>query len=405
MGTVKFFIAFALGVLIAVGGLLALSADSDSTGEARVIARNLGDGAVEVGLQQRSGDGWGERLLPSARFLTAEAEVGRWRSSSAVMLELPAPANALGENYTHCLITHEHPGDEAFWNPMRGAALRHEERYNATVHYRHHHDSAAQAQLISDCVADGVDGIVTTLADPDALRGAIAEATAAGIPVVTINSGVNDFVGVGAVRHISIDEELAGERSGERLHQAGVTGAVLCVIHEAANIGLEERCNGLERGYDGAVERLSVAAAGVADLDAVSVMIAERLSAGGVGAVMALNTQIGLAAVQSVETAGSEAVVVTFDQNHDVLQAIADGEILFAVDTSPFNQAYYGLSSLPTVIGSWAFFLAAGVEDPKVISGQFALKLSPRWFTRSNAIEWIKVNDAMAEYSAGRSGG
>lgn len=405
MGRIKFVIAFALGVLISVGGLLVMNADSQSAGEARVIARHVGDGAVEVGLQQRSGDGWGERLLPSARFLSAEAEVGRWRSSSAVRLELPAPSNVLGERYTHCLITHEHPGDEAFWNPMRGAARRHEERYNATVHYRHHHDSAQQAQLISDCVAEEVDGIVTTLADPDALRGAIAEATAAGIPVVTINSGVNDFVGVGAVRHVGIDEELAGERSGERLNRAGVSGAVLCVIHEAANVGLEERCDGLERGYDGPVERLSVAAAGVADLGAVSVMIAERLSAGDIGAVMALNTQVGLAAVESVETTGADAVVVTFDQNLDVLRAIADGAILFAVDSSPFNQAYYGLSSLPTVIGSWAFFLAAGVEDPKVISGQFALRLSPRWFTQSNAIEWIKVNDAMAEYSAGRSGG
>ena len=74
------------GMAIGALALGVVSSDSDGGGdlEVRVLAKRLDDGRVEVGVQQREGDGWGERLLPEARFLAADADTDVWRSSSAV---------------------------------------------------------------------------------------------------------------------------------------------------------------------------------------------------------------------------------------------------------------------------------------------------------------------------------
>ena len=58
--------------------------DNDTALTLRIAARRLSDGRAEVALQlQGAGGTWGERVLPSSRFLAADAAVEVWRSSSA----------------------------------------------------------------------------------------------------------------------------------------------------------------------------------------------------------------------------------------------------------------------------------------------------------------------------------
>ena len=52
--------------------------------EARIGARRLADGRIEFALQPRSGGGWGERVLPWARYFRPNAAAGRWLHSSPV---------------------------------------------------------------------------------------------------------------------------------------------------------------------------------------------------------------------------------------------------------------------------------------------------------------------------------
>ena len=62
-----------------------LTATPDAGVEVRVVAQLLADGRMEFALQERESDGsWAERRLPSARFFPANADVGRWLSSSAL---------------------------------------------------------------------------------------------------------------------------------------------------------------------------------------------------------------------------------------------------------------------------------------------------------------------------------
>ena len=389
--------------LVAIAGLIALAvAQQSSSTEVRVNARKLDDGRVEIGVQQLQDQGWGKVQLPSARYLKADAELGRWYSSSpATVTVAHRLATEAAEISFFCMVTHEQPGDEEFWNLVRTAAVRVEALVGIEVRVRTGVTATDQAQHIRECVDNGADGIAVTLPDPDGLIEAVSEARAAGVSVVSFNSGLNDFERVGSSRHHSVDEVDAGREAGARLNRHGVAGTLLCVIHEAANVGLVERCDGVAEAYAGEVERLSVAQSGVADLPASTAAIAARIRAEGkpkIAAIVTLNTQIGLAGRDAIAETGESVVLATFDQSNEVLQAISRGEILFAIDTLPFHQGWYALSQLINLVpGEERMRERFGVDDPSLIFGQFAARLQPRVFTMENATAWIRLNQGLAQ--------
>ena len=79
-------------------------------------------------------------------------------------------------------------------------------------------DMADMARLIEAAVATQPDGIVVSLPDADALGGAIRSAVEAGIPVITMNSGLESSAAVGALMHVGTTR-AAGRREGGRARQ------------------------------------------------------------------------------------------------------------------------------------------------------------------------------------------
>ncbi|MCY3952329.1 MAG: hypothetical protein OXG69_07250 [bacterium] len=73
--------------------------DSAVTGsDVRIVARGLGDGRTEFGLQFRSVDGeWGRTRLPERRFFPASPAVGRWLRSSPLDLTATPAGSASGD--------------------------------------------------------------------------------------------------------------------------------------------------------------------------------------------------------------------------------------------------------------------------------------------------------------------
>ncbi len=102
-------------------------------------------------------------------------------------------------------------------------------------------------RYIDEAIVDHPDGLVVSLPDVKKLGPAIKKAVAAGIPVITINSGSDEFKSLGVLAHVGQPEYEAGVESGERLGQAGVKRA-LCVNQESGNGGLDERCRGFAVG-------------------------------------------------------------------------------------------------------------------------------------------------------------
>ncbi len=73
-------------VAVAVGAIstLAVNSQSDGSTEVRITAQRLEDGRTEFGLQQRTADGWSDRILPRGRYFPAEVETGRWLNSTPI---------------------------------------------------------------------------------------------------------------------------------------------------------------------------------------------------------------------------------------------------------------------------------------------------------------------------------
>ena len=127
-----------------------------------------------------------------------------------------------GDNsgYTIAMITHETPGD-TFWDKIKAGANQAAKNNGITLKYSNDPEPSKQATLIQNAVDSKVNGIATTLATPDALKGAVQAATGAKIPVVAFNSGIDQYQETGATMYFGSDENLAGETAGKRIAEAG----------------------------------------------------------------------------------------------------------------------------------------------------------------------------------------
>ncbi|RLV49538.1 sugar ABC transporter substrate-binding protein [Nocardioides mangrovicus] len=250
--------------------------------------------------------------------------------------------DATSLNLKYAVITHGAAGD-AFWDRVKSGAERAGKDYGVKISYSSDADVAKQSQLIDSAVADKVDGIVVSMANPDGLKSSVEKAVAAGIPVVTINSGIDQWKQFGAITHIGQSEDIAGAAAGDRLKQAGLTN-VICVIHESGNVGLEQRCSAAAKSFGAKMTNLQVDGT---DDNAVQSTITSKLQADKtIDGVLTLGGQYAIDAVSAVQQANSKAKVATFDLSDDVIKDIESGSIIFAVDQQPYVQGYLGVTAL-----------------------------------------------------------
>ena len=157
-----------------------------------------------------------------------------------------------GQDLHFHVITH---GDDGvFWSVVQTArrAGRRRPRRRGVRYFGANNDAEAQSQAIEAAIAEGSDGIAISLADPEGVSAAAQAVVDAGIPLYTLNSGLNNWKDLGAVTHVGQDEIVAGQGAGERFNELGVT-KILCGRQEQTNIALEERCDGLAETFEGEV--------------------------------------------------------------------------------------------------------------------------------------------------------
>jgi len=284
-------------------------------------------------------------------------------------------ADTAKKDYTYAVITHGAPGD-AFWDRVKSGAEQAGKDYGVKVEYSSDADPAKQSQLIDGAVADKVDGIVVSMANPDGLEASVKKAVAAGVPVITINSGVDKFKDFGAITHIGQTETIAGQAVGEKLKADGSKNAI-CVIQEAGNVGLEERCKAVAETMGGTVENLQVDGT---DDNAVSATITSKLQSDpSIDTVVTLGGQYAIDAVSAVKDSGSKAKVATFDLSEDVIKDIQAGTILFAVDQQPYVQGFMGVTGL--------YLKSINGND---IGGGQPINSGPAFITKENADSVLK---------------
>jgi simple sugar transport system substrate-binding protein len=286
------------------------------------------------------------RLAFVATLAAAVLAVAGCSSSGGKQSEQQNPAANAGTANTAkiriAMITHETPGD-SFWDIVRKGAQAAAAKDNVDLVYSNDPAGPNQANLVQNAIDQKVDGIAVTLAHPDAMTAVVGKAKAAGIPVVGLNSGIDNWTQEGLLEYFGSDETIAGQAFGDRLNQVGAKHA-LCVIHEQGQVSLEARCAGLKQTFKGQTELLYVNGQ---DSTATQSTIQAKLQQDkGIDFVATLGAPVALLAVQSVAGAGSSAKVATFDTNKALVQAIKDGTVQWAVDQQPYLQGYLAVDSL-----------------------------------------------------------
>ncbi|QRP44407.1 substrate-binding domain-containing protein [Amycolatopsis sp. FDAARGOS 1241] len=272
-------------------------------------------------------------LLAVAGLLVLSACTGPAAEPKATA---PAAAPVSSGPLKVAVITHGTAGD-AFWNVVKNGAEQAGKDLGVQVEYASDGDPGAQAKLIDNAVARQIGGLVVSMANPEALKPSIEAAVRAGIPVITINSGEDKSAEYGALTHVGQNETIAGQEAGKKFKDLGKK-KLLCVIHEAGNVGQAQRCDGAKSGFAGDVQTLQVDISNPTDVE--SRVRGAVQTDPSIDAVLALNSQVAARAVSAIKSVGSKAQVGTFDLNADVVAAIKSGDVLFAVDQQQYEQGY-----------------------------------------------------------------
>jgi simple sugar transport system substrate-binding protein len=280
--------------------------------------------------------------------------------------------------WTFAMITHSGDGD-TFWDIVQNGAKQAAVKDNINFLYSHDDEAQQQAQLVDAAVDKKVDGIIVTLAKPDAMKAAVARARKAGIPVITVNSGSAESKAFGALTHIGQDETIAGEAVGDELNKRGRKKA-LCVLHEQGNVGHEQRCAGMKKTFDGTVENLYVTGTNMPDVQS---SIGAKLQADtSIDSVVTLGAPFADTAVKARQDAGSKAEIETFDLNAKVAAELKDGTLGFAVDQQPWLQGYEAVDLL------WLYRYNADV-----LGGGKPVLTGPQIITKDQAAELQRYAD------------
>jgi simple sugar transport system substrate-binding protein len=285
-----------------------------------------------------------------------------------------------GSGLTFAMVTHSDEG--SFWSVVKkGAQQAAQDEGVKLIWSPSNNDPQKEAQLIDAAVSQKVDGLAVSVPNASAIKGSLAKAKAAGIPIITLNSGAEDFKSLGALTHVGQTEKIAGRAAGQRLKSDGVK-KVLCVIHEQNNIGLQQRCDGVKAGFGGPVTNLQVK--GTADIATTQTEIKSKLQADkSFDGVITLNPDIAAAAKTAISGASSNAKLATFDLSPAVLKDISAGKVEFAVDQQQYLQGY-----LPIV------FLKLFRQNANTVGGGQPVLTGPGFVDKSNVSTVQKLTDA-----------
>ena len=206
---------------------------------------------------------------------------------------------------------------------------------------------AKQIDIMHDMISRNVDAIVMAACDENALIDVIQRAVDAGIPVITIDSGVKSDLPVTFIATDNIKgAKLAADALAELIGGKGEVG-VLPIVPGAATSEMRE--SGFAEGIANytdieivatiySMSDTAKALAAVEDMMTSNPDLAGVFSASEPGAI---------GAIQAIESAGKagEINLVSFDASKEQIAALRRGSIQALVVQNPFRMGYDGVKA------------------------------------------------------------
>jgi simple sugar transport system substrate-binding protein len=270
-------------------------------------------------------------------------------------------------DFRFVVVTHGQASDP-FWSVAANGVDAAAEDMGVTVEYQapETFDMVAMSDLIDAAVASQPDGLVVSIPDADALGPSIQAAVDAGIPVISMNSGSDVFQDLGVLVHVGQTEFEAGLIAGQRFADEGVQNAI-CINQEVGNAALDQRCDGF---FEGLGKKGEVIPVDLNDPAGTTETVAGVLQQNAdVDGILTLGPTGATPTLEALDQAGmlGDVKFATFDLSPEVLQAITDGDMLFAIDQAQYLQGYLPIVFLTKYLETGA--LPLGSVDRVVLTG------------------------------------
>lgn len=242
-----------------------------------------------------------------------------------------------GGDLTFHMITHSDDGP--FWSVVKaGMEAACSDVGVECVWMPGNNDPGQMVTDIDTAIGEGSNGIAASLPSPDQLIGPLQGAVDAGIPVYTLNSGLNDYQTIGATTHIGQSEDVAGQGAGLRFNDLGAT-KVLCAQQEQSNVGLTERCEGLAETFAGEtiIQFVGLDADQTEQINGIKAVLEADPD---IDAVLGVGPVITMSALSAANDLGVDLTIGGFDMTPELLDAIEAGDVAFTVDQQQYLQGY-----------------------------------------------------------------
>ncbi|MDF3016965.1 MAG: rbsB [Thermomicrobiales bacterium] len=249
-------------------------------------------------------------------------------------------------------------------------------------------DSATQSAGIESAIAQGVDGIVISPKDVEALAPAIQAAMDAGIPVVTVDRAVS---GADTLGHVGADNVRGGEKQGEYLMEILPEGGQ--IIELQGSVGASPAID-RSAGFNSVIAdhpEYEIVFQQTAEFDrAQGLTVTEQALQANpeVSAIVAANDDMAFGAAEAVAGAGLDVPIIGFDALPEALQAVQDGTLAATVEQFPGGQTSGAMEVLVN-------YLRDGTEP-----AEHTTLIEPALITAENVGEAERAEEAGIESTA-----
>lgn len=225
-------------------------------------------------------------------------------------------------------------------------------------------DAANDMTNMEDALTNEVDVILYNPVDSDAGEAVVALANEAGVPVITVDRGVN---GGEVVCHIASDNvygaEVAAKYIVELLGEEG--GAVAEIQGMSGASAATDRHTGFDNVMSAAAN-ITVVSSQVGDWDrtkGMTIMENVLTSNPEVKAVFCANDVMAMGAVEACQAAGrDDIIIVGFDADTDAVEAIAEGLMAGTIQQLPEMMGKTAVDVALAYLGGEAVEASIGVE-------------------------------------------
>lgn len=266
----------------------------------------------------------------------------RFLKSSVAFGALAAASPALAQEQLTILGSVPHLGFPFFVHMLNQIKVEAEAQGVTLIESDGQNSAPKQTADVEAAVVQGVNAIVISPLDVNALAPAVEAAIQAGVPVVTIDRRVDGVEGI--LAHVGADNVKGGEAEAQAMVDAFPDGATIFHLQGQPGAGPAiDRNQGVHNVLDPLGDKYKIVfeqTANFARADALSVTEAGLAANGKPDAIICANDDMALGAAEACAAQGhTDVKIYGFDALPEALVAVRDGMLAGTVEQFPGEQS------------------------------------------------------------------